>query len=172
MRSKAVVFSIAFIAWSMRLLSRCRGHFGCAGKSLAYILRWLSPLHPQPLKICLCCWLRAHAKPETGTDRQLQHQCKVRRLYPTERVSYPPRPSTTLRTEERCLTSDCVSPVSADEITNEWRDEESFSDKERTEESLSSAVTSANADESTSEWRDLAYSSDRERTEDTAGQPD
>ena len=179
-RYEPIVFSIAFVHWSTRFLFRCRGHFGCAGKSIAYILRWLSPVHPKPLKTCPCCWLRTHGEPATGPNSQLRHQCKIRRPYPIERMSCPTRSAPTLHGEERCLTFDyissenhnsAISPVTADETTNEWRDVENFSDRERTEESLSPAVSPV-ADESTSGWRDWAYSSDRERTEDTTGQTD
>ena len=113
----------------------------------------------------------------TGIDRQHRHQHKISRPYPIEPMSCLPSPAPTLRGEERCVTFDgsshmpAVSPVSADEITNEWRDAENFSDRERTEGSHSPAV-SAVADESTIGWRDWAYSADRERTEDTAGQTD
>ena len=167
-----IVFPIAFIAfmaWSTRFFYRCRGHSGCVGKSLASILRWLSPLHPEPLKTCPCCWMRDHGKPTTGMDSLLQHQSKFRRPYPIERMSYAPSPAPTPHGEERCLTFDCVSPVSADETTNEWRDVGNVSDEERIEESLSQAVSPV-ADESTSGWRDLASSSDRERMGDTAVQ--
>ena len=158
-RYEPIVFSIAFIHWSTRFFLRCRGHFGCAGKSVADVLRWLSPLHPEPLKICLCCWMRTHGEPATGLDSQLRHQCKIRRPYPSERMSCPTSPAPTLHGEERRLELDhfshspALSPVSADETTNEWRDVENFSDRERTEESLSPAVSPV-ADESTSGWRD------------------
>ena len=176
-RYELIVFSIIFLHWSTRFLFRCRGHFGCAWKSLAYILRWLSPLHPEPLKTCPCCWMRTHREPATGIDRQHRHQYKIGRPYPIALMSCLPSPAPTPRGEERCLTFDdsshipAVSPVSADEITNEWRDVGNFSDKERKEESLSPAVSPV-ADESTSGWRDLVYSSDGKRTEDTAGQTD
>ena len=178
---ESMILTTAFINWSMRFLFRCRGHFACAAKSLASILRWLSPLHPEPLKFCLscCCWMRTHeGEAATGMEsRRPHHQCEVRRACSIERMSCPASPAPTLHGEERCLTFDSfsysrpISPVSADEITNEWRDVGHFSDKERMKESLGPAVSPV-ADESTSGWRDLACYSDRERTEDTAGQTD
>ena len=160
-----IVFSIAFIHWSTRFLFRCRRHFVCAGKSLAYILRWLSPLHPKPLKTCPCCWLRTREEPATELETQLQRQWKIRRPYPVERMSCPSSHATTLHGEERCLTFDfvspqnqvpAVSPVSADEIKNEWRDVGNFSDKKGTEGRRSPAFSPVDADESTSGWRDMA----------------
>ena len=159
---ETIVFSIAFIHWSIRLFFRYRGHFRCAWKSLAYILRWLSPLHPKPLKTCPCCWIRTHGDPATGLDSRLQDQGRIRRPDSIERMSScPPSPALMLPGEQRCLTFDSSSHspadslVSADDTMNEWRDVEKSSDDGRREGSLSPV-----ADESTSGWRDLACSSE------------
>ena len=174
---ETIVFSIAFINWSIRLFFRYRGHFHCTWKFLAYIVRWLSPLHPEPLQTCPCCWIRTYGEPATGLDSRLQDQGRIRRPDSIERMSCPPSPVLMLHREERCLAFDsssrspAVSLASADDIMNEWRDAGNFSDNGRREESLG-PVVSAVADESTSGWRDLACSSDRARTEDSARQTD
>ena len=137
-----IAILIFYLLWTGRFFLRWRGHFDCAGELPAYILRWLSPFYPKPLETCPCCWIRRHGDSTTGIDSQHQPEGDFRRPNPTELVSCPNSPAPTLHKEEICDIFDdisphdlspTISPVSADEITNEWNDLEYFSEKGETE---------------------------------------
>ena len=56
--------------WVARFILRWRGHFACAWRYFACILRWLSPLSPKPYEACPCCETAMREVLASGEDEQ------------------------------------------------------------------------------------------------------
>ena len=64
-RDEVMRWMVIFL-WGARFVLRWRRHLAHSWGYFAWILRWLSPLYPEPYGVCPCCPTAVHIEPASG----------------------------------------------------------------------------------------------------------